>query len=72
MNAVVLVEGWYEGGIDGARTQLEQFWRRVSFTGSLSGLQQELFGQLFADKGYIAHWLDFDTGPARPSTHHYP
>ncbi|SFM87791.1 Transposase DDE domain-containing protein [Nitrosomonas communis] len=38
----------------------------------MPNLCQGLFGQLFADKGYIAHWLDFDTGPARPSTHHYP
>jgi hypothetical protein len=38
----------------------------------MPNLCQGLFGQLFADKGYIAHWLDSDTGPARPLTHHYP
>ncbi len=27
MNAVVLVQGWLEGGIDGARSRLETFWR---------------------------------------------
>ena len=48
MNAVVLIEGWHEGGVDSARAQLEQFWRRVSYTGRLSGLQQDLFGRLFA------------------------
>ena len=36
MNAVVLVEGWLEGGADGARAQLETFWRRVSLDGALS------------------------------------
>jgi NTE family protein len=30
MNAVVMVEGWLGGGIDGARSQLETFWRRAS------------------------------------------
>ena len=36
MNAVVLVEGWLEGGAEGARAQLETFWRRVSLDGRLS------------------------------------
>ena len=34
MNAVVMVEGWLEGGIDGARSQLETFWHRASLDGS--------------------------------------
>src|ERR687884_282617 len=36
MNAVVLVEGWVEGGPDGAREQLRTFWKRVSLDGALS------------------------------------
>jgi NTE family protein len=43
INAVVLVEGWLEGGISGARTQLESFWKRVSLDGSLSAVQRGLF-----------------------------
>jgi NTE family protein len=43
MNAVVMVEGWIEGGADGAREQLETFWRRISFNGSLSPVQRGLF-----------------------------
>src|SRR5918992_1537868 len=35
MNAVVLVEGWLEGGPDGAREQLEAFWRKISLDGAL-------------------------------------
>ena len=35
VNAVVMVEGWLEGGIDGARSHLETFWRRASIDGSL-------------------------------------
>ena len=46
MNAVVLVEGWLEGGIDGARTQLETFWRKASVGGSLSAIQRILLSQL--------------------------
>lgn len=43
MNAVVLVEGWLEGGRDGARQQLRKFWKRVSLDGRLSPVQRSLF-----------------------------
>jgi NTE family protein len=46
MNAVVLVEGWIEGGVDGARTQLETFWKRVSLDGSLSAAQRGLLDRV--------------------------
>ena len=36
LNAVVLLEGWVEGGPEGARAQLRQFWKRVSLDGDLS------------------------------------
>jgi NTE family protein len=42
LNAVVLVEGWLSGGIDGARSQLETFWRSASVGGSLSQGQRGL------------------------------
>ncbi len=48
MNAVVMVEGWLEGGADAARAQLETFWRRVSLDGSLSPAQRTLFDQFLA------------------------
>ena len=41
MNAVVLVEGWLEGGADGARAQLETFWRRVSLDGTMAASQRD-------------------------------
>jgi len=47
MNAVVLVEGWLEGGCDGARGQLESFWRRVSLDGHLPAVQRSLFDHFF-------------------------
>jgi NTE family protein len=43
MNAVVLVQGWLEGGIDGARSRLETFWRSAGAGGSLSPAQRGLF-----------------------------
>src|SRR5215207_10659646 len=30
INAVVMIEGWLEGGTESARAQLETFWRRIS------------------------------------------
>src|SRR3954447_8845059 len=43
MNAVVMADGWIEGGPEGARSQLEAFWRRVSLDGSLTDIQRTLF-----------------------------
>jgi NTE family protein len=50
MNAVVLVEGWLEGGSDGARAQLRKFWKRVSLDGVLTPLQRSLFDR------FLSHW----------------
>jgi NTE family protein len=50
MNAIVLVEGWLEGGPEAARAQLETFWRRVSLDGSFSSVQRGLFDRL------IGYW----------------
>jgi NTE family protein len=50
MNAVVLMEGWLEGGSDGARAQLRKFWKRVSLNGVLSPLQRSLFDY------FLNHW----------------
>src|SRR5258707_5226184 len=40
MNAVVLVDGYAEGGAEGARAALEDFWRRVSRAALLSPLRR--------------------------------
>ena len=50
MNAVVLVDGWREGGPEGAREQLRKFWKRVSLDGVLSPVQRSLFDQ------FIGFW----------------
>ncbi len=46
MNAVVMVDGWQEGGPDGARARLESFWRRVSPDGGLFDIQRDMLDGL--------------------------
>jgi NTE family protein len=57
MNAVVMVEGWLEGGIDGARTHLETFWRRASIDGSLPRAQRVLLSRILGFRS-IQAWTD--------------
>jgi NTE family protein len=70
MNAVILADGWIEGGVNGARTQLEAFWRRVSHDGSLTDIQRTLFERylgFWGPDGSPAHlWLDAWTRSASP------
>ena len=40
MNAAVLVDGYAEGGAEGARAALERFWRRVSEAARFSPLRR--------------------------------
>ncbi|HEX8663717.1 MAG TPA: patatin-like phospholipase family protein [Beijerinckiaceae bacterium] len=62
MNAVVLLEGWIDGGPEGAREQLRKFWKRVSLDGVLSPIQRSLFDQFigfWSAKGTPAQaWLN--------------
>jgi NTE family protein len=62
INAVVLAEGWLEGGPDGAREQSRKFWRRVSLDGSLLPAQQQLLslflGYWHADGSPARSWFD--------------
>ena len=46
MNAVVMADGWQEGGPDGARTKLESFWRKVSLDGNLDEPQRQIFDRV--------------------------
>lgn len=45
INAVVMVEGWLEDGIDGARSRLETYWRQVSVDVSLSPVRRGLLSR---------------------------
>jgi NTE family protein len=57
MNAAVLVDGWTDGGADGARRALETFWRRVSSAAKFSPLQRSPVDRL------MGRWT-LDTSPA--------
>jgi NTE family protein len=57
MNAVVMVEGWLEGGVDGARSKLETFWRRASVDGFLSHAKRVLLNRMLGLWG-IQAWTD--------------
>ena len=57
MNAVVLVAGHLEGGPEGARNALQNFWRRVSDAALLSPLQRGPLDVL------LGRWT-LDTSPA--------
>jgi NTE family protein len=47
MNAVVLADGWIEGGAEGAARGLETFWRSISTDGKLSSAQRTIFDSFF-------------------------
>ncbi len=69
MNAVVMAEGYLMGGVEGARAQLETFWRRVSVNGALSENQRSLLGKMFGFWGADAPallWTDLVTRVASP------
>ncbi|MCA1998833.1 MAG: patatin-like phospholipase family protein [Hyphomicrobiales bacterium] len=51
MNAVCLVEGYAEGGRQGARDQLRRFWERVSDGARYSPIQRSLFDRLLGRWG---------------------
>ena len=57
MNAAVLADGWAQGGAEGARTSLENFWQRVSRAAALSPLQRTPVDR------FMRRWT-LDTSPA--------
>jgi NTE family protein len=75
MNAVVLASGFEQGGRDGARAALRQFWRAVSRDGRMSpiqrGLMDRFLGNWSLDKNpvYLAFdiatrfWSPYDFNP---------
>ena len=60
MNAVVLVDGWLEGGPEGARAALAKFWREASLDADLKPAQQSWIDGLFqfwSANPFAAAWL---------------
>jgi NTE family protein len=57
MNAVALADGMLEGGIEGARRQMESFWKAVSEDGRTSPIQRTLLDKV------LGVWsLDYSPG----------
>ncbi len=48
MNAIVATEGFMENGIEGARQQLNQFWKDISFNGRVPQAHQGLLNAFLA------------------------
>ena len=46
MNAVVLCEGYLEGGREGARETLHNFWHSISDDGTVQGMQRQMLEQI--------------------------
>lgn len=62
MNAVVCAHGMQQGGRDGARASLEEFWRRVAAAGAVFSPVRGLpFGALFGGAWRAASHAAFDT-----------
>ncbi len=67
MNAVAYADGWAEGGRDGARQQLERFWRGISIDGRWSGVQRKAIGALMGGwtgsngdaNPFLSFWSDW-------------
>jgi len=57
MNAAVLADGWVEGGAQGARDALENYWRQVARGAAMSPLQRSPLDRL------MGRW-SLDTSPA--------
>ena len=57
MNAAVLVDGWMQGGAQGARATLETYWRQVSRAAAFSPVQRSPLDRL------MGRWT-LDTSPA--------
>lgn len=59
MNAVVMVDGWLEGGPDGARAALSRFWNEVSLDGDLWPVQRGVvngFLDLWKNNPVVDFW----------------
>ena len=70
MNAVVLAQGYMDGGADGARESLEKFWRKVAYMGRFSPIKRSPLSILTGswDMGYspVSTMLDLFSRIASP------
>jgi NTE family protein len=69
INAVVLAEGYLEGGREGARKNLAKFWRSISDAGTFSPAERKFFDVFFRSplqSMATQWWTDFVTHYASP------
>lgn len=73
MNAVVLADGYHEGGAQGARAQLRRFWEGVAQAGHASPYRRtptmaflSAFAPAWARENYMALWADLAAKFASP------
>ena len=70
MNAVVLAEGYINGGREGARQNLADFWQSISREAAMSALPQNPFTailtQMLGDNSPIQFWTDLLTHYSSP------
>ena len=62
MNAAILVNGYMKNGRDGARSELEIFWRRISEAAAFGPLHQSPLERIFMgynlDASPVYRWMD--------------
>lgn len=73
MCAVVLAEGYHEGGAEGARRQLRKFWEGVARAGHSNPYRRtpmmaflNAFSPAWAQQSYLALWADIASRLASP------
>ena len=69
MNAVVLAEGYLDGGREGARKSLAKFWRSISDAGAFSPAERKFFDMFFGSplqSMATQWWTDFMIHYASP------
>jgi NTE family protein len=70
MNAVVFADGLIEGGPQGARDQLERFWRAASIDGKMNDAQRSVFDTFLGAWGLNGGggnpWMDIFAHSASP------
>ena len=70
MNAVVLAQGFIDGGRDGARTSLEKFWSSICEESGLTSSQRNILDRMFAgwsfDSSPVQMWINFVSSFSSP------
>jgi NTE family protein len=70
VNGALLVDGWHEGGAEGARKQLDVFWKAISSDGGWTPSQRDLLQRLLAGfnarGSFAGAWFEWFSSFASP------